>query len=346
MRILVAQDPCENAYIASLIDAYRRRGHHVISGSSKFFSSNEKIDVLHLQWPESLYRWGTCASGNASVGEIAARLDWFKELGSTIVYTAHNIEPHEQDAIGQEVYRLFLDRSEIIAHHGKASIDMLMAAFPELKRKRHIVCRHGDYLIEFQRRTKAICREELGIPMHRIVILHFGLLRQYKGLDFVLQVFRRASVQQSHLLIAGRADDIVLRRKLRVRSAIAKLLRRPETFLIRSIRQSEVPTLFCCADLLLLGHSKGLTTGLIPLAATYGLPVVYPELGCFAEQAEGWRSRGYAPQDCSSACVAVRELIGQRNLPNNDEARDHWLAANSWLRHVDAIIQAVGAHRA
>ena len=57
MRILLVENPSENGYIESLINAYKELGHEVYCGVYNFYHSNVIPDIIHIHWPESLYKW-------------------------------------------------------------------------------------------------------------------------------------------------------------------------------------------------------------------------------------------------------------------------------------------------
>ena len=57
MKILLTEKPSENGYNQSLINAYTRAGHELTTGADAFFFSESLPDMVHIHWPESLFRW-------------------------------------------------------------------------------------------------------------------------------------------------------------------------------------------------------------------------------------------------------------------------------------------------
>ena len=122
MRIMLTEMPGENGYIESLINAYRNDGHEVLLGAENFFDSRLVPDVLHIHWP---YRWNenTLGSEEGVVSGIKQRLEWYKTNSTVVVYTVHNLEPHESPAsLNSSVFNLIAKHADTRVHHCAKSI--------------------------------------------------------------------------------------------------------------------------------------------------------------------------------------------------------------------------------
>ena len=58
MRVLIAaeRDPF-NPYIDYLKQSYLSVGIHVVLGVDYLFTCNEQFDIIHIHWPEALFKW-------------------------------------------------------------------------------------------------------------------------------------------------------------------------------------------------------------------------------------------------------------------------------------------------
>lgn len=345
MNILITEKPNQaNAYIDSLASAYKKSGNSVIFTIDNFYFSNFIPDIVHINWPETLYKWQASFNKNTDiVGFIDERLDFFKKNGSTIIYTIHNVEPHEiEKKYEQKVYNLIISKSDVFIHHGKRSIELLNQVYPDSVKKINVVAQHGDYLSVYEKRDKKLLRKKYKIPRNSFVILNFGNQRPYKGEKFIDEIFKKLNLGGKYLITAGnfhydRRSYIKLcfsRLKKRFRCITLNNIHR----MYRRITEDEVKDLFNLADLLVLGHQKGLSTGLIPLAATFSLPVVFPQLGNFKEQAEDWSDYFYKPENLQDAIFTIERAYNQRNC---NKANAVWLKKNSWEIHVNYILDAV-----
>jgi hypothetical protein len=99
--------------------------------------------------------------------------------------------------------------------------------------------------------------------------------------------------------------------------------------------QYDTYLLFTAADVIFLPHESGLTTGIIPLAATLGKPFVYPNIGVFREQSDFCEALGYKKGDLNEAAGSIHEVL-KKDLSTFDNAL--WLENNNWDKHVNIIM--------
>ena len=100
----------------------------------------------------------------------------------------------------------------------------------------------------------------------------------------------------------------------------------------------ETYLLFKSSDVIFLPHNSGLTSGIIPLAATIGRPFVYPDIGVFEEQAEYCRCEKYKQSNIDDAFNAVAKLLTD-SVDSFDNTE--WLVNNSWEKHVKLILNKI-----
>ena len=358
MRILVcASYSRDNDYIRLLTEAYVEAGHTVILGPENLLYSNFVPDVLHLHWPEQFYKQHEhLARTTSSIQLLRKKLEDLGTKGVTIVYTLHNLRPHEisEAAFEDEIYRLFASTADVIVHHGKASITAARDRWPECSRAWHVVAPHGSY--ETAPVSRAVARAKYNFPSDKMVLLNFGLQRRYKGLFFLEAVLAGLDKDKLHLFTIGpyspsprtlcqhARKQLTLMRNLltqRIRSNFFG-----HTRVIRNVPNDEISEIMAAVDMVMLGHQSGINSGLLALAASYSKPVVYPALGNFAEQLDGWiLAEHYTPADKDSASAAVERLV--RRLVQVDEteisnSHANWLARHTWSAHVEVVLANLG----
>jgi hypothetical protein len=350
MRILVAENPSDNGYIESLILAYQRAGHSVICGPGNFYFSNDVPDVLHIQWPESLYKWFKVPSIDELdyYSLIRERLIWYKDRGSTIVHTIHNLQPHDSKLTHDEdIYRLVMEYSDVLVHHCEKSVELVGERHPDSRNKINLVCAHGDYLNHYREVDKAAARLKYGISSEKFVVLNFGKQRPYKNDGFINAVFRGLGGGNAFLVIAGYFEipsrRLLTRLYYRARNLVrTRFNHRNKLYLYRQFPVSEIPQILGMTDIVFIAQQHALNSGLLPLAATYGKPVVCPDTGCFRSAVEGWVYETYSPGDLEDARRAINAV--RKRLVDNPEVLDNsrWLSENSWDRHVNKILDTIG----
>ncbi len=135
------------------------------------------------------------------------------------------------------------------------------------------------------------------------VILFFGLLRPYKGLDTLLEAFRE--VPGAELWIVGnpRMDLTPLRRLAaggpgRVR------------FVTRFVEDAEIPAIFRRADLVVLPYRDVEHSGVLYTGLAFGKPLVLGAVGGFPEVAAAGAARLVPPEDPAALAGVLAELVG------------------------------------
>jgi glycosyltransferase involved in cell wall biosynthesis len=146
------------------------------------------------------------------------------------------------------------------------------------------------------------------------VILFFGLLRPYKGIDTLLEAFR--SVEGAELWVAGnpRMDIEPLRR-------LAAEAPGRVRFLTRFVEDAEIPAIMRRADLVVLPYRDVEHSGVLYAALAFGKPLVLSAVGGFPEVAESGAARLVPPEGPATLAAVLNELI------RDEEARRELAAA-------------------
>ena len=114
------------------------------------------------------------------------------------------------------------------------------------------------------------------------VILFFGLLRPYKGLDILLEAFRRLDGPELWIVGNPRMDVEPLRR-------LAAEAPGRVRFLTRFVEDAEIPAIFRRADVVVLPYRDAEHSGVLYTGLAFGKPLVLSAVGGFPELAEHGR---------------------------------------------------------
>ena len=194
--------------------------------------------------------------------------------------------------------RLFGRMDAVVAHseHGAARLRDEVGLDPGRVR----VIPHGafDYLTRLPE-EKPLPAELEGAEGP--VILFFGLLRPYKGLDTLLEAFRQ--VESAELWIVGnpRMDVESLRRAARGAPGRVR-------FVTRFVEDAEIPSIFRRADLVALPYRDAEHSGVLYTALAFGKPLVLSAVGGFPELEPTGAARIVPPDDPAALAGALSEL--------------------------------------
>ncbi|MFP5389590.1 MAG: glycosyltransferase family 4 protein, partial [Thermoleophilia bacterium] len=226
--------------------------------------------------------------------------------------TAHYILPPSPSRRQTRVARSLFNRMDaVVAHseHGATRLRDELGLDPARVR----VIPHGafDYLTRLP--------EEKPLPpeldgAEGPVVLFFGLLRPYKGLDLLLEAF--AQLEGAELWIVGnpRMDVAPLR-------AAAAAIPGRVRFVTRFVEDAEIPAIFRRADLLVLPYRDAEHSGVLYTGLAFGKPMVLSAVGGFPEVATSGAARLVAPGDAGALAQALVELTADA------EARERLAAA-------------------
>jgi len=131
------------------------------------------------------------------------------------------------------------------------------------------------------------------------VVLCFGVVRPYKGVDVMVDAFR--SVDGAELWVVGRPLGV----SLDALDAPASV-----RFVPRYVSDAELPAFFRRADLLVLPHRTVDVSGVLFAGLAFGKPMVLSDVGGFRELVEEHGAgRLVPPGDARALAQAIGELL-------------------------------------
>src|SRR3954447_22775608 len=136
------------------------------------------------------------------------------------------------------------------------------------------------------------------------VVLFFGLIRPYKGVDVLLEAF--AGVEGAELWIVGRPLGMEL-------ESLVELAKRSPgrvRFVSRFVADNELPAFFRRADFVALPYRDAEQSGVLFTALAFGKPIVVTDVGGFGEVAATGAGRLVPPGDATALAAAIADLLG------------------------------------
>src|SRR4051794_2212087 len=323
-RIGVAAYPFiyENPYQRVLYDELARFGFDLDTDAdfriSWLFRNRKRTTIVHFHWPQNCYVWFRRprrlrrALSWPKLALFALRLWVARALGYSVVWTVHEVFPHERlaghlDVIAAKVLARFSDL--LIAHDrgtaGRAVEEFKLTSPP-------VVIPHGSYIDIYPAgRSRNAVRAELGIGPDAPTFLYFGHLRTYKSIDVLLDAFAHAELDDVHLVIAGIPLDEDVERVVRsAEDADERICARLEF-----VPDDGVAELFAAADVVVLPRSDGGTSGALVLALSMSRPAVVADkadyVNLIADGEAGWT---FAAGDRASLRRALESAVADRVL--------------------------------
>lgn len=262
-----------------------------------------RIDILHYHWLDGLYmnRFLT----PVQVMKFVQHFRRAKELGYRLVWTAHNILPHQRSfpPLHKSIRRLMMAQADAVITHCQYGRRELLARFP--RRGPTVVIPLGHYRDVYPIAvTRSTAREQLNLDAGHFVYLAVGNIVAYKGLDELVAAFQRVAGLQDVVLIAGRnRDQRLVDRLLQAAAHDSRIRVQP-----RYITDEELGTYLRAADVMVAPFRQILTSSSVITALSYELPVIVPTLGCLPELMTEDAGILYQPEDPASLGQALLDI--------------------------------------
>ena len=257
------------------------------------------------------------------------------------VFICHNVMPHEPIGLpgGQWLVRQL---TKMAFRRADGFVTHAQALGPQIRHFNQVAsigqAFHPSYNFDSQSRSGA---EERSTRHHPHCLLFFGNIRKYKGLETLLRALPLVAEKiPIRLLVAGEfyVDPQPFRRLARELD-VQDLIVWSE----RYIPNEEVADLFGQADLVVLPYLAATQSGVVPLAYSFGVPVLTTDVGGLSQVVVNEKTGYLVPP-------GDPELIAQRIVSYFEDGRQEQFQANvrefrerlSWQQLIDTILALPG----
>ncbi|WP_310528586.1 glycosyltransferase, partial [Nocardioides sp.] len=165
--------------------------------------------ILNIHWTTPILQYAAGPFRAAiELDRFSAALHKFRTAGGRLVWTLHNVLPHEARHVWAETQlaQLLADRADAI--HALSEITARQASeVLRLDPRRVVVIEHSSYVGQYPDWiSREAARSQLGLSSTDKVLVALGGIRPYKGLGRLLDVFHELAEEDPslHLLVAGK----------------------------------------------------------------------------------------------------------------------------------------------
>jgi glycosyltransferase involved in cell wall biosynthesis len=221
-----------------------------------------------------------------------------------ICFLCHNVLPHEGSLLDRWLTGYAFWRATHFVVHSeqdKANLQALAPRAPVTK------TRHPTYAVFGAQDVgdKAAARSQLGLRADRPTLLFFGLIRPYKGLEYLLRAMPLVAREvDCLLLVVGEFYEP----KERYTRLIEDLHLGERVKLVdRYVKNEEVSLYFRCADVVVLPYVDATQSGVVQIAFALEVPVITTDVGGLPESVEdgctGYVVASRSPEQLAEAIV-------------------------------------------
>jgi beta-1,4-mannosyltransferase len=234
-----------------------------------------------------------------------------KLLRYKIVYTMHDLVSHDEQFMNEQwATRLVIKVSNAtIVHSTIIKEEMDKIGFNIINTW---VIPIGTYLNIYKDTvSKLDARRLLNISKDKFVFLFFGLVKEYKGIDVLLENFINLSKSEKNikLLIVGKCLEKELQTEIEKKASKYKEL---ISLVIEFIPEDKVQHYFNSADICVLPFKKVTTSSTAILSLSFSKPIITPRLGALKDLPEDV-GYFYSPSDSKGLINSMKRAIKEKS---------------------------------
>lgn len=325
------ENPYQNLMMAGLRGNAALDVRHGAQG--KLFAAVRTVlrhrpDVIHYDWIHRYFlrrhRVWTWIHAPIFILELVIVRRIFR---CRIVWTMHNLVTHDAGARPIELWvrRRFARLCDWIRVFDEATINRgseLLGVQKSLFR----VVPEGSYIDHYPNVVNyQMARRRLGIGSENFVLLYFGQIRPYKGIENLLDAFESVRESNWTLLVAGFPLDERYAHEIRERSSTISGVKLYMEF----IADEDIQIFFNATDVVVLPFKKVENSGTAILAMGFGKPVVAPRLGVLRRRLQQQDQILYEPGRLDEA-LTVLTTLKEQQLVELGERNRHAVSQHAW----------------
>ncbi|MGC8802711.1 MAG: glycosyltransferase [Bacteroidales bacterium] len=252
-----------------------------------------------------------------------------------VISVMHNVIPHEKRIADKILTQYFISACHGFVSLSKSVLLQLESLTPNPHK---IFVPHPIYDIFGDKITKAEARKHLGLSASDRVLLFFGIIRKYKGLELLLRAIASDRVRKLgvKLVVAGEFYEdkrfyFQLVEQLNISQQVI--------FTDRFIPNDEVKYYFCAADMVVQPYLSATQSGVTQVAYNFERPMLVTNVGGLAEIVFDRRTGYVTEVNPDAIAMAIEDFyVNEREevMSTNVRAEQYRF---SWHAMVDALLQ-------
>ena len=210
-----------------------------------------------------------------SYGKIAKLIK--KKSKIKIIGLCHNVLPHESHIGDVTLTKYLFNSIDNFVILSNKVVDDLIRLKPGARYKilPHPIYSNFGKLVE-----KNEARNLLNLPVKQKLLLFFGFIRDYKGLDILLEAMKKLKDEEIKLIIAGEfySNEDKYKKIINDHKLNDKLY-----LFTKFIPTSEVKYYFSASDVVILPYRDATQSGIVQIAMNFRKPVIATNVGGLGE---------------------------------------------------------------
>jgi len=230
-----------------------------------------------------------------------------KNKHTKIIGVLDNVIPHEKRTGDKVFTKYFLKPIDAFVTMAK-SVEQDLMKFNATKPR--TIHPHPIFSNFGERIDKNKAREILKLNPEKYTLLFFGLIRQYKGLDILLDALSKSTHRNEiQLVIAGECytDEEQYRKRIKELGLENNVI-----FHNKFIPDTEVSSYFSAADLLVLPYRSATQSGVTQIAYHFDLPMIVSNVGALPDMVPNEKLGLVVEPNSNEFTTAINRFIEER----------------------------------
>lgn len=238
----------------------------------------KKFDVIHFHWPDGYINKKSLLKMWQRISVFVAVIMSAKLKGSKIVWTVHNVVPHDafHPTLSKYFMRWFVSQCDGLIFMSEEGKQTFFNLYGPNKNLQYQIIPHGHYRNSYPASIdKDEARKLLSLKSDKKIILSLGMIKPYKNIDGLIKTFNITDFDDYELVVAGKPETSELSDELKRLSQNAGNIH----LFLKFIPDNEVNIYLSAADILILPYNAILNSGALLLALSFNKPVIAPHMG-------------------------------------------------------------------
>ena len=268
---------------------------------------------------------------------------FYRLLGKKICFTVHNVNVRSRDGGDSWLNRATLKFQYRCCDHFFLHTERmraeLIADFGVPPEKASLIPFGINSTTPDTALTGAAAREKLGLAATDKVLLFFGNIAPYKGVEFLVDAFIEAAAREKNLrlIIAGRPKGSEAYWAEMLAKINASPVRDKVILKIEYVPDAETEIYFKAADILILPYTHIFQSGVLFLGYNFGLPSIAADVGALRDDIiEGETGFIFPPRDAQALARTMEKFFASdlfANLPSRRaNIREFAFEKYSWAK--------------
>lgn len=235
-----------------------------------------KPRIVHFQWLDRYYLIDRIILPGVA-----------RAFGHKVILTVHNVNAQKRDN-KDSLYNMFtlsiLYRlcNHLVVHTHQSKIELVKDF--RVKEEKISIIKHGmNNRVSSENLTQQEARNRLAIEFDRKVVLFFGNIDYYKGLDLLIGSLEKITLpllKDLTVIIAGNSKSTAYINQIKLQLEQSSLKNQIITH-IHYIQDEDIEKYFMAADCIVLPYRNIYQSGVIFMAYNFGLPILATKVGNF-----------------------------------------------------------------